>query len=63
VYEPDHEESFWGTANAARLKEIKAKYDPNNVFQVWQGIGWAGAADVRDKCYSQLNPREDSLVD
>jgi hypothetical protein len=23
VYEPDHEESFWGTANVARLKDIK----------------------------------------
>jgi Berberine and berberine like len=63
VYEPNHEGSFWGTANAARLKDIKAKYDPNNVFQVWQGIGWAGAADVRYECYSQLNPGGDSLVD
>jgi FAD/FMN-containing dehydrogenase len=63
VYEPNHEGSFWGTANAARLKDIKAKYDPNNVFQVWQGIGWAGASDVRYECYSQLNPGGVSLVD
>ncbi|KAI0292662.1 hypothetical protein B0F90DRAFT_1822708 [Multifurca ochricompacta] len=38
VYEPNHEASFWGTANAARLKTIKAKYDPKNFFQVWQGM-------------------------
>jgi FAD/FMN-containing dehydrogenase len=62
VYEPNHEASFWGTANAAHLKEIKAKYDPKNVFQVWQGIGWAGATDVRYECYSQLNPGSASLV-
>jgi FAD/FMN-containing dehydrogenase len=63
VYEPNHEATFWGTANAARLKEIKAKYDPENLFQVWQGIGWSGAADVRYECYSQLNPGSASLVD
>jgi hypothetical protein len=63
VYEPNHEGSFWGTANVARLKDIKGTYDPSNVFQVWQGIGWAGGADVRYECYSQLNPGDVSLVD
>jgi Berberine and berberine like len=42
VYEPDHEASFSGTANAARLKEIKAKYDPNNCVPGVAGyrLGW-----------------------
>ena len=38
-YEPNWEASFWGEENFARLKTIKEKYDPNGVFQVWNGVG------------------------
>ena len=38
-YEPNWEESFWGTANYRRLKEIKQRYDPTGMFRVWNGIG------------------------
>ncbi|KAI0258815.1 hypothetical protein BC834DRAFT_974769 [Gloeopeniophorella convolvens] len=62
VYEPDHEAAFWGAANAARLKAVKAKYDPQN-FTVWQGIGWDGAQDVKFQCYAPTNPGSTSSVD
>ncbi|KAJ3491203.1 hypothetical protein NLI96_g878 [Meripilus lineatus] len=29
VYEPDHEESYWGTENYKRLLSVKKKYDPH----------------------------------
>ncbi|KAI0045108.1 FAD-binding domain-containing protein [Auriscalpium vulgare] len=61
IYEPNHEESFWGAANAARLKTIKAEVDPQNFFQVWQGIGWDGSADSKFQCYQELNPGDVSL--
>ena len=38
-YEPNWETSFWGEENFAKLKAIKDKYDPNRVFQVWNGVG------------------------
>ncbi|KZP23529.1 FAD-binding domain-containing protein [Athelia psychrophila] len=56
IYEPDHEQAFWGAANAARLAAIKKEVDPLNFFQVWQGIGWDGAEDEKYKCYAELNP-------
>ncbi|KAI0258817.1 hypothetical protein BC834DRAFT_834569 [Gloeopeniophorella convolvens] len=63
VYEPDHEVAFWGAANAARLRVVKAKYDPQNFFTVWQGIGWDGAQDVKFQCYAPTNPGSASSVD
>ncbi|KAJ7590278.1 FAD-binding domain-containing protein [Mycena floridula] len=50
VYEPDHEASFWGN-NYPRLLEIKKKYDPDHLLDVWHGVGWRGAQDPRYKCY------------
>lgn len=52
---PNHEESFWGE-NAARLRSIKKDVDPDSVFQVWQGIGWDGADDLKYACYAELDP-------
>ncbi len=37
-FEPDWQESFWGS-NYARLLEIKQKYDPHNLFRVHHGVG------------------------
>ncbi|KAI0265565.1 hypothetical protein BC834DRAFT_165693 [Gloeopeniophorella convolvens] len=56
VFEPDHENAFWGAANVAKLKAAKAKYDPENVFTVWQGIGWDGEQDPKFRCYQPLDP-------
>lgn len=53
---PNHKQSFWGAANAARLASIKKRVDPQNFFQVWQGIGWDGAQDAKYECYEELNP-------
>ena len=38
-YEPNWEQSFWGTDNYKRLKVIKEKYDPTGMFRVWNGVG------------------------
>ena len=38
-YEPNWEQTFWGTENYQRLKTIKEKYDPNGMFRVWNGVG------------------------
>ena len=37
-YEPDWEKNFFGD-NYERLKAIKEKYDPDYMFQVWNGVG------------------------
>lgn len=38
INEPNWEHAFWGD-NYAELKKIKAKYDPNRMFRVWNGVG------------------------
>jgi FAD/FMN-containing dehydrogenase len=37
-FEPDWQESFWG-GNYPRLREIKQRYDPANIFRVHHGVG------------------------
>lgn len=56
VYEPNHQGSFWGD-NCARLSSIKSSVDPNNLFSVWQGVGWAGPDDTLYQCYQQNRPK------
>ncbi|KAK7689560.1 hypothetical protein QCA50_007352 [Cerrena zonata] len=51
VYEPNHEESFWGSDNYARLLEVKRKYDPDNLLTCWQCVGWSGPEDPLYQCY------------
>lgn len=55
VYEPNHEQSFWGP-NHARLLKIKQQYDPQGVFQVWHGVGWQGPNDKLFQCYRVNRP-------
>ncbi len=37
-FEADWQQSFWGH-NYARLREIKQRYDPANIFRVHHGVG------------------------
>ena len=37
-FEKDWQRSFWG-GNYGRLREIKAKYDPDDLFIVHHGVG------------------------
>ncbi|GJE86542.1 FAD-binding oxidoreductase [Phanerochaete sordida] len=53
VYEPNHEQSFWGS-NYAKLAEVKKKYDPNHIMDCWQCVGWKGASDPLFTCYVQV---------
>ncbi|KAK0227831.1 FAD-binding domain-containing protein [Armillaria fumosa] len=50
VYEPDHEEAFWG-ANYARLVQVKKKYDPFHLLDCWMCVGWNDPLDERYSCY------------
>ncbi|KAK0544411.1 hypothetical protein OC846_000905 [Tilletia horrida] len=44
VLEEDWKTAFFG-ANYDKLLSIKQKYDPNNVFIVWKGVGWDDQQD------------------
>jgi hypothetical protein len=44
-YEPNWTKSYWGD-NYERLLQIKQEYDPENMFQVWNGVG--GLRDEAD---------------
>ncbi|KAF9532780.1 hypothetical protein CPB83DRAFT_890460 [Crepidotus variabilis] len=50
VHEPDWSKSFWGS-NYARLASIKQKYDPNQLLDCWQCVGWKGNNAPQYKCY------------
>ncbi|KAH8108811.1 FAD-binding domain-containing protein [Phellopilus nigrolimitatus] len=50
VYEPNFQESFWGS-NYDRLLAIKKKYDPHHVMDCWQCVGWKGEVDPQFQCY------------
>lgn len=39
-FQPDWPQAFWG-ANAARLRAVKTRYDPEGLFSVHHGIGGA----------------------
>ena len=37
-FEPGWQQSFWGP-NYPRLRQIKQRYDPANIFRVHHGVG------------------------
>ncbi|KAF8518525.1 FAD-binding domain-containing protein [Hysterangium stoloniferum] len=49
VYEEDWEKVFWGS-NYERLLEVKHKYDPHQLLDCWQCVGWAPESP-RFSCY------------
>ncbi|KAA1467757.1 FAD-binding domain-containing protein [Dentipellis sp. KUC8613] len=53
VYEPSHEESYWGV-NYPALLTIKQKYDPDNLLDCWDCVGSRGRQDSRFQCYLDL---------
>lgn len=50
TFEPDYTNSFWGSANYARLLSIKKQLDPGNILTGHQTIGW-DSSDSRYSCY------------
>ncbi|KAI5122091.1 hypothetical protein M0805_002213 [Coniferiporia weirii] len=50
VYEPNFEESFWGS-NYNKLLSIKNKYDPDHILDCWQCVGFKGTSSPQFSCY------------
>lgn len=42
--------AFYGS-KYSQLLAVKTKYDPNGVFTVYKGVGWADGQDSSDICY------------
>jgi FAD/FMN-containing dehydrogenase len=55
LYEPRHEQSFWGAENYARLIRLKKKIDPENLLTCWQCIGYE-KKNPRYGCYPEFRP-------
>lgn len=45
-YDPDWRHDWWGAGNYEKLAEIKAKYDPDDVFWCWRCVGNEGWDEV-----------------
>ncbi|KAI0371373.1 FAD-binding domain-containing protein [Pilatotrama ljubarskyi] len=54
VYEPDHEQSYWGE-NYEKLLQVKQKYDPDGLLDCWQCVGWKGPSDPLYQCYIPID--------
>jgi hypothetical protein len=53
VLEPNWQSAFFG-ANYKKLLQIKKKWDPNNVFTVYKGVGYESVQNQQVfKCYQQ----------
>ena len=57
TFEPDPVDAFWGVDNYQRLLRIKKELDPQNVMQVFGGIG-SNSQDALFKCYPTLDQKE-----
>lgn len=53
VFEPQPEQTYWGSDNYARLLALKKKLDPTNLLTCWGCIGW-DKTDPRYGCYPSL---------
>ncbi|KAF8660909.1 hypothetical protein AX16_001537 [Volvariella volvacea WC 439] len=53
VYEPNWQESFWGS-NYDELLEIKQKYDPDHLLDCWHCVGWQPTSS-RFSCYVDVS--------
>jgi capsule polysaccharide modification protein KpsS len=53
TFEPNFEQSFWGTENYRRLLDIKRDIDPDNLLTVHQGVGYE-EEDMRYQCYPDV---------
>ncbi|PWN31701.1 FAD-binding domain-containing protein [Meira miltonrushii] len=40
LFEDDPPTAFWGQANYQRLLTIKRQVDPQNLLNIWHGVGW-----------------------
>ncbi|KAJ7679147.1 hypothetical protein DFH06DRAFT_1278863 [Mycena polygramma] len=49
VHEPEHELAFWG-GNYKRLLQLKRQYDPEQILDCWQCVGWDDSSP-RFSCY------------
>ncbi|KAF9561756.1 FAD-binding domain-containing protein [Agrocybe pediades] len=49
VYEPNHQEAFWG-GHYPELLRIKRKYDPEHLLDCWHCVGW-NPHSPRFSCY------------
>lgn len=49
VYEPNHEETLWGS-NYRKLLAVKRKYDPDHLLDCWHCVGW-DKNSPRFRCY------------
>ncbi|KAK0458559.1 FAD-binding domain-containing protein [Desarmillaria tabescens] len=50
VYEPNHEEAFWGS-NCWILVLTRKSSDPFHLLDCWMCVGWKGSLDERYSCY------------
>jgi hypothetical protein len=55
LFEPNHEDVFWGKENYARLLRIKKEIDPENLLTCWQCVGF-DRKDPRYSCYPDFKP-------
>lgn len=54
-------QAFFGS-NYQTLLNIKQKYDPVNVFNVYKGVGWTEQSDSSYRCYAQAWGRRQNIV-
>lgn len=54
TFQTDPQDSYWGSANYAKLSQIKSQVDPGNLLTCHQCIGWT-STDPRYGCYPNIS--------